>query len=268
MRNRKITVGAGIGAAGLALFLGVGGVWIWLNPGFVRSLLPGSAQRDEAAEIRTLEARVVRLEQQSPPADPGLTQRVDAIEQRLGQEGGQARLSVDLRPLLARLDALEARSKAATAAGPGVAPAQTPSAGAPILIPVGADVGPLIARLDALEKERAESTADRARLDALAARIDTLASRESADIGDKLSDVEHRLSELSANQTKLTDTSGHIARLAQLEIALAVLTHMGPDMDWAWLRANLPAGIEAGYDGMVLEVHDMAGQDASAELSR
>ena len=31
-----------------------------------------------------------------------------------------------------------------------------------------------------------------------------------------------------------------------------VLTHMGTDMDWAWLQANLPPGIEAGYDGMVL----------------
>ena len=33
-----------------------------------------------------------------------------------------------------------------------------------------------------------------------------------------------------------------------------VLTHMGSDMDWAWLAANLPAGIEAGFDGMVIEV--------------
>ncbi len=33
-----------------------------------------------------------------------------------------------------------------------------------------------------------------------------------------------------------------------------VLTHMGPDMDWAWMQANLPSGIEAGYDGMVLEI--------------
>jgi phosphoribosyl 1,2-cyclic phosphate phosphodiesterase len=31
-----------------------------------------------------------------------------------------------------------------------------------------------------------------------------------------------------------------------------VLTHMGTDMDWAWLAANLPPGVEAGYDGMVL----------------
>jgi phosphoribosyl 1,2-cyclic phosphate phosphodiesterase len=29
---------------------------------------------------------------------------------------------------------------------------------------------------------------------------------------------------------------------------------MGTDMDWAWLQANLPAGIEAGYDGMELIV--------------
>lgn len=33
-----------------------------------------------------------------------------------------------------------------------------------------------------------------------------------------------------------------------------VLTHMGTEMDWAWMRANLPPGVEAGYDGMVLEV--------------
>lgn len=33
-----------------------------------------------------------------------------------------------------------------------------------------------------------------------------------------------------------------------------VLTHMGTDMDWAWLVANLPPGIEPGYDGMALEL--------------
>jgi phosphoribosyl 1,2-cyclic phosphate phosphodiesterase len=31
-----------------------------------------------------------------------------------------------------------------------------------------------------------------------------------------------------------------------------VLTHMSTDMDWGWLRANLPSGIEAGHDGMIL----------------
>jgi phosphoribosyl 1,2-cyclic phosphate phosphodiesterase len=29
---------------------------------------------------------------------------------------------------------------------------------------------------------------------------------------------------------------------------------MGTDMDWAWLQANLPPGVEAGFDGMVLEM--------------
>lgn len=33
-----------------------------------------------------------------------------------------------------------------------------------------------------------------------------------------------------------------------------VLTHMGIDMDWAWLRANLPPGVEPGHDGQLLEV--------------
>ena len=33
-----------------------------------------------------------------------------------------------------------------------------------------------------------------------------------------------------------------------------VLTHMGTEMDWGWMLANLPDGLEAGYDGMVLEV--------------
>ena len=31
-----------------------------------------------------------------------------------------------------------------------------------------------------------------------------------------------------------------------------ILTHMGSDMDWAWLCANLPAGIEPGHDGQTI----------------
>jgi phosphoribosyl 1,2-cyclic phosphate phosphodiesterase len=50
---------------------------------------------------------------------------------------------------------------------------------------------------------------------------------------------------------------------AHLELVLAwasrvgarrtVLTHMGTDMDWATVGAMLPAGVELGFDGMVLE---------------
>jgi phosphoribosyl 1,2-cyclic phosphate phosphodiesterase len=42
--------------------------------------------------------------------------------------------------------------------------------------------------------------------------------------------------------------------IERLKPRRAVLTHMGTEMDWAWMQANLPAGIEAGYDGMVLRI--------------
>ncbi|MGH7122335.1 MAG: MBL fold metallo-hydrolase [Acetobacteraceae bacterium] len=42
---------------------------------------------------------------------------------------------------------------------------------------------------------------------------------------------------------------GWVARLAPRR---TVLTHMGTDMDWAWLVAHLPPGVEPGYDGMVI----------------
>ncbi len=43
-----------------------------------------------------------------------------------------------------------------------------------------------------------------------------------------------------------------LAWVAQLKPQRTVLTHMGPSMDYGWLVRNLPAGIEAGYDGLVL----------------
>ncbi len=42
--------------------------------------------------------------------------------------------------------------------------------------------------------------------------------------------------------------------VALLKPRRTVLTHMGVEMDYARLRAELPPGIEPGYDGMVLEV--------------
>lgn len=35
-----------------------------------------------------------------------------------------------------------------------------------------------------------------------------------------------------------------------------VLTHMGFDVDWAWVKAHAPAGFEPGCDGLVLDVVD------------
>jgi phosphoribosyl 1,2-cyclic phosphate phosphodiesterase len=53
-------------------------------------------------------------------------------------------------------------------------------------------------------------------------------------------------------------THAHLARVLEwvehLRPRRTVLTHMGTSMDWAWMAANLPAGIEAGFDGMVLTV--------------
>jgi len=31
---------------------------------------------------------------------------------------------------------------------------------------------------------------------------------------------------------------------------------MGTDLDWGWMKTNLPAGLEAAYDGLILEVLD------------
>jgi len=35
-----------------------------------------------------------------------------------------------------------------------------------------------------------------------------------------------------------------------------ILTHMGTDMDFKWLQDNLPAGVEPGHDGMVIDIAD------------
>jgi phosphoribosyl 1,2-cyclic phosphate phosphodiesterase len=41
---------------------------------------------------------------------------------------------------------------------------------------------------------------------------------------------------------------------ARLGVRRTVLTHMGIDMDLAWLRARLPSGVEPGIDGQILEL--------------
>ena len=42
----------------------------------------------------------------------------------------------------------------------------------------------------------------------------------------------------------------------RLQPRRVVLTHMGNDIDWAWLTQHLPPHVEPAHDGMVLEVHE------------
>jgi phosphoribosyl 1,2-cyclic phosphate phosphodiesterase len=55
--------------------------------------------------------------------------------------------------------------------------------------------------------------------------------------------------------------------VARVRPRRAVLTHMGIDMDWAWLAEHLPPGVEAGYDGMVLDVTPAASTAASPAVA-
>ena len=53
-------------------------------------------------------------------------------------------------------------------------------------------------------------------------------------------------------------THAHVDRAvewaARLGARRTILTHMGPDLDWAWMREQLPAGVEPAHDGMVLDL--------------
>ena len=53
-------------------------------------------------------------------------------------------------------------------------------------------------------------------------------------------------------------THAHFERVLewaeQVGARRTVLTHMGTDMDWAWMEEHLPAGIEPGVDGLVLQI--------------
>lgn len=45
-----------------------------------------------------------------------------------------------------------------------------------------------------------------------------------------------------------------IAWFGQLKPRRMILTHMGFDLDWTWLKKCLPPGIEPGFDGMRIDI--------------
>jgi polyhydroxyalkanoate synthesis regulator phasin len=200
----------------LVLLAGAGGAWLWQNPDSLRLLFPASAAHD--TELKSLSDRVARLEQRPVPASADdLSARVDALEKRLSQPGPSGQ--VDLRPLMDRLDALEAQ----TAGQPAAAPATGSS---------GADMRVLRGQLDTLRQQVAEHQIDPAKVAALAAQVDALSARDPASaLGARLDDLEHQVTALTAKQAGVEDIADKAARLGRVEsaeIALAAGQPLGP----------------------------------------
>jgi hypothetical protein len=206
----------------LILLLGVGGAWLWQNPGSVQTTFgawfPGLAGHETGADpVQTLDARLTRLEQRPLPADPSpelvrLTQRLDALEKRVSQP--PAAVQPDTRALSSRLDSLEAGLKEAASA-----PRSDGSR------PPAQDLSLVLARLNALEKNVAAHDLDAAKVDAIAARVETLSTREpSPELRARLDGVEQKMSGLSATDAKLAEGSDRALRLARLEAASVALS--------------------------------------------
>lgn len=216
-------------AGALVLLAGVGGAWVWQNPEPARRLFTqgGSAER-EAAEtrVKTLETRLARLEQR-PAADPA---RLDALEKRPSLDARLEALEkrplpvpVDVRPLLSRLDALEARSTL------------------PFIATSGVDLRPYIARIEALERQAAKPGIDPARiealeklaarpaveparLDALATRIEAVAARDpAADLRTRLAETEKQVTGLAGTASTVTGIADRTARIARAQAVAAAL---------------------------------------------
>lgn len=231
----------------LLLFVVVGGVWIWQNPGFVQSRLrpwfpgPGGGS-SEAQQIKALEVRVAQLEQRPQPNLAPLTQRLDALEARAGSAAPQP--SADLQALTTRVDTLEAQVAALKSQ-----PAAAPEAATAGQIAPPPELSALSARLDALQRRQAQQSAEAARIDALAEQINSLSAHSSADLSGKLDGVEHRLNELAASQTQLAGTADRVLRLSQVQLALAAGRPLGtiPNAPPALVRfATTPPPTEAG----------------------
>jgi len=72
---------------------------------------------------------------------------------------------------------------------------------------------------------------------------------------------------VSCFQRKPHTTHAHLDLIlewsARLKVRRTVLTHMSIDMDWGWLKANLPEGVEPAVDGQVLEMGAVRPADGS-----
>jgi hypothetical protein len=174
-----------------------------------------------AGQVTALDARISQLEQQ--PGAANLAARLDALEKRVSQE--QAKTApqppVDLRPLLARLDALEARSRDQASSAP--VPSAPTVAG-----PSGNGVSPAVVR-DLQDKFAADRRADSVRIDALVAKVDSLATQiPNSDLRGKLDEVNRALADLSAGEKKLSTETSQAVRLGRLDAAQIALSSGQP----------------------------------------
>lgn len=173
---------------------------------------------------------------QNPPAPPrpavdpaeiaALHEQVQALDQRLAQvEQRPAPAPPDLRPLEARIAALEKRS------APDLRPLEDRIAA--LEKRTAPDLGPIEARIAALEQRpqvppdivtRGDLAALASRLDAIAGRADQLANRQQGletGLGNKLDAVEKRLGTLEHDAAGLSDLAAKVnaddKRLATVE---------------------------------------------------
>ena len=203
-------------AAGF-LILAFALVWVWRHP----ATPPPTTVLADSQQIASLEARVVRLEQQPPPpaTDLGpLTARVAALEQRPAATPGQPAKPLDLAPFEARIAALEAKP-----------PADSQSMGR---------VDALSTRVDALEAAQRKTAADQTqRLDANETRL--AAIERNANQTQGLADRANRTARIQAAQMAL-DAGQKLGDLPGAPAALARFATTAPPTEAA-LRQAFPA---------------------------
>jgi hypothetical protein len=177
----------------------------------------GSSQKQMAEAIKALDARVSQLEHQPGTAD--LAARIETLEKRQSspspdQPRSAQQQAVDLKPLLARLDTLEARMKE---------PPPASSAPPPAVVSTGGGVSQSFIQ-GAIDRLAAEHRADIVRVDAIAAKVEALSSQiPSSDLHDKLDDLSKQLDDLTASETKLAAETSQAMRLGRIDAAQIAL---------------------------------------------
>ncbi len=161
-------------------------VWLWQNPPLVTAQ-PSPEIALLRQQVTGLETRLSKLEQRPAPSIPA---------------------PPDLRPLAARIAALEARKP-----------------------PPPVDLGPIEAAIADLEKRPVGDPSLAARVDALAGRQDALTGRvEATDstLAHRQDTIDARLAPLEKDSSQITALADRAARIARIQAARAALDSGAP----------------------------------------